>query len=698
MLKLLCLIPFFSPALSPAFSPALSPTTPDHNPDTLSTKQIKLEEITVTGFKQRDNRLEALSVSNLNSRFLKNHEIVSVKDLSALLPNFYMPDYGSKQNSPIYIRGIGSKINAPSVGFYVDGVPHFEKSAFDIDLSDISNIEVLRGPQGTLYGRNAIGGIINIYTHSPLDYQNTRLKVGYGSRNDISVQLSDYRKLSDKFGLAVSGRYHHHDGFFNNLFLDEKADRMNEGVGRLGLVWKPSERWTWKWNTSFNYSTQGGYPYGVYDKETGATSSVNYNRYSSYRRGLFTTGLNAQYQGKGFSLNSQTSFQQLTDRQGIDQDFTTKDLYYVILRMNQRMYSQELTFKSTTESRYQWVTGVFGFRQETNNRLETQYISKAYSTPKFYDIPITGLALYHQSSYNFWKGLTASIGLRYDYEHAKDHYEAYQKPLQTEGNGELKSSFDSRLSFKQFTPKFTLQYLFPEKHLIYGSVARGYKAGGFNTSFQKEDERTFKPEYNWNYELGTKLSLLNERLTVDLCLFYIDWRDQQIAQIVPGVGNIQRNAGHSVSKGMEFSMMARPNKNLRLSLNYGYTHATFLDYKKNDEVDYSGNVLPMVPRHTLSANVDYSFYDLFHTIDRLTISSNLTGTGSIYWNEDNKAKQTFYALLNMKMTADIGRISLELWSKNLTNTDYLSYYFVTSSAYAQKGKPFAIGTSVIYNF
>ena len=92
-----------------------------------------------------------------------------------------MPDYGSKQTSPIYIRGIGSKINAPSVGLYVDGIPHFENSAFDIDLSNISQIEILRGPQGTLYGRNTIGGIINIYTKSPLTYQGTTFKVGAGN-------------------------------------------------------------------------------------------------------------------------------------------------------------------------------------------------------------------------------------------------------------------------------------------------------------------------------------------------------------------------------------------------------------------------------------------------------------------------------------------------------------------------------------
>ena len=686
MIKLLCLFSL------------LNIGTPDNNPDTLNVKQVKLDEVTVTGFKQRNSCMEPLSVSTINTRILKNNEIVSVKDLSALLPNFYMPDYGSKQNSPIYIRGIGSKVNAPSVGFYVDGVPHFEKSAFDIDLSEISTIEVLRGPQGTLYGRNAIGGIINIYTHSPLDYQKTRIKGSFGTRNDISFQCSDYRKIGEHLGVSLVGKYHQNDGFFTNLYTQEKADQVKDASGRLGLVWKPSERWTWKLNSSLNYSTQGGYPYGLYDENTKETAQVNYNRYSSYRRILLTSGLTASYIGDGFSFNSQTSYQHMHDRQNIDQDFTPKDLYFVVQKMNQNMYSQELTFKSNGNGRYQWVTGLFGFMQQTNNELETQYIAQKYSTPKFYDIPITGLAVYHQSSYNIWEGLTANLGLRYDYEHAKDTYTAYKKAFNTDGNGEQKDHFVSRLSFKQFTPKFSLEYLFPQKRMVYAAVSRGYKAGGFNTTFQKEDERTFKPEYNWNYELGSKLSFFNERLNMDLCLFYIDWRDQQISQTIPGVGNIQRNAGHSVSKGIEFTLSAQPTKALRASVNYGYTHATFLNYEKSKEVNYSGNFLPMVPKHTLSFNAEYAFYNLFHKIDRLTVSSSLTGTGPIYWCEDNKAKQDFYALLNMKVTADIGPVTCELWSKNLTNTDYLSYYFVSSSSFAQKGKPFALGTSIIFNF
>ena len=136
--------------------------------DTAAIRTMGLDEVTVVEFKQNKRNLAPSSVSTADARFLNNQEITSLKELTAVMPNFFIPDYGSRQNTPVYIRGIGAKTKGPAVGFYVDGVPHFENSAFDIDMFDVESVAVLRGPQGTLYGRNAIGGIINVHTLSPL--------------------------------------------------------------------------------------------------------------------------------------------------------------------------------------------------------------------------------------------------------------------------------------------------------------------------------------------------------------------------------------------------------------------------------------------------------------------------------------------------------------------------------------------------
>ena len=172
--------------------------------DTSVARHFDMEEVTVVGFKQDALGRDPIAVTSLSEAFVHNMEMTSIKDLGYTVPNFYIPEYGSRQTSPVFVRGVGSKTNGPTVGFYIDGVPHMERSSFDDDLFDLSALEVLRGPQGTLYGRNCIGGIINAYTHTPFDFQGTRVKAGYGRYNDLVVNAYNYTKLNDRMGFAVN--------------------------------------------------------------------------------------------------------------------------------------------------------------------------------------------------------------------------------------------------------------------------------------------------------------------------------------------------------------------------------------------------------------------------------------------------------------------------------------------------------------
>lgn len=664
--------------------------------DTTIANHYNVDEVTVVGFKQDVPNREALSVTTLSSTSIRQAEMTSVKDLGYTIPNFYIPDYGTRQNSPVFVRGIGSKTNGPTVGFYIDGVPHMERSSFDDDLFDVTTLEVLRGPQGTLYGRNCIGGIINAYTRSPFDYQGARVKMGVGSYGDAVVNASYYGKVNEKLGFAVNGSYHHNDGYFRNTYDDTKVDKFNEGFVRGRVFWKPADRWTMVADLSYRNSDQGGYPYTVYDEATRKTGSINYNRYSSYLRQLTTVGLNARYEGRGLCFNSQTAYQYIDDLQGIDQDFTQMDLYWVQQKVRQNIFSEELTLKSANDSWYQWMVGAFFFSDGYKKSLYTTYISQNYCTPKFYDSPTTGFSLYHQSSFRIIGGLKAQIGLRFDYEHAKEDYVAYKTASVWDRTMDNPTdTYNSKLNFTQFTPKFSLEYAFAEDQLLYASVTRGYKTGGFNATFQQDDERTFKPEYNWNYELGLKTATADRTLLADLTLFYVDWRHQQITQTIPGLGNITRNAGHSESQGLELGITARPIHPLSIRLAYGYTLARFLDYDRSESVSYSNNFIPLVPRQTLSCRCNYTILPTRSVIDRLVLSLGVNGMGEIYWNEDNKVHQPSYALLDAKISATFGPLTWEAWGKNLTNTDYLTYYFKTSTGYGQKGRPVSFGTSVI---
>lgn len=667
------------------------------NPDSSANKNVPLDEIVVTDFKQNKRNLTSTAVSTINVQQLHNQQIVNLKELTAVMPNFYMPDYGSYANTPVYIRGIGTKSKGSAVGFYVDGVPHFESSAFNIDLSDIAAVNVFRGPQGTLYGRNAIAGIINVYTHNPLDYQRTRIKVGYGRYNDFIAQASNYAKISEKFGISTAASYHHNDGMFTNHFLNEKADKLNEGEGRIGFYWRPTTNWLLHLNSTLTYSEQNGYPYAPYDIVKDELLPISYNRNSTYRRLISSTGLNAQYENNHISFNSQTSYQFIKSHQGLDQDFTPQDVYFVDNSYHQNMLSQELTLKSNDKGRYQWIIELFGMLLHSNQFAETSYFTRDFSTPTTYKNPTAGYAIYHQSSYNIWRGLSTTVGLRFDYEHAKTTYNQDKTTLSTGVTTHAKD-FVSSASFRQFTPKFTLQYLTNKDNLYYISITRGYKPGGFNTIFKTDAERTYDPEYSWNYEVGTRLKFFNGRLIAEADLFYIDWRHMQTTYTVPGVGNVIANAGHTDSKGFELSLAYHPIKSLQLNLNYGYTHARYLEYKKSAREDFSGNRLPMVPNHTLSLNGTYTIMPA-GWFDKIVFNTGLTGLGRIYWADDNIVRQNFYATLNAKVSLTKGIFTWEVWGKNLTATNYMAYGFKASQGnYAQRGKPLTFGTAVSVSF
>ena len=651
-----------------------------------------LEEIVIQGFKQdKDYRLSPVSTSSINSKLIQKETLLSIKEITGLVPNLYMPDYGAKVSSPIYIRGIGSKINSPSVGLYIDGVPYFESSSFDFNFSNIESLDVLRGPQGTLYGRNTMGGIINVYTKSPIHNPGTTFKYTGGNHNLYDITATHSIKIKEDMGISFSGNYNYFGGFFTNEYLHEKADKSDGGQGRIRFDWNITPKWKLKLITSLDYFDQNGFPYGLYNTETDQTENVNYNRPTTYIRTISTSGVNVEYSRKGYKINSQTSFQYLTDNQRIDQDFTPKDLYAVHKKEIHRMFSEELNIKSDSKNNYQWLFGLFGFHQHIHRDLNVEMPTQGVISNKLYEIPTYGLALFHQSTLNniIWDGLSLSAGIRFDYEHANNDYQMNNMKGETNVG---KDGFDEKLNFRQVTPKFTLQYTTSNLQNIYASVTRGYKAGGFNTSFDKKEERTFDPEYSWNYELGTKLNFCNNRFFADIALFYIDWKNQQVFQpIESGRGRKLKNAGKSASKGIEISLSARPVDELILQANYGYTKAYFKKYLFSEDIDFKDHRLPLVPDHTLSLHADYTFYKPFKKLDEIQLGVTYLGTGKIYWADNNELSQSYYDVLNAQISFKRSDYMLSFWAKNITNKKYNAYVSATASPTAQKGKPFTIG-------
>lgn len=676
----------------------------DDNP--LDNDTIRLsytaKEIVIESFKQNSNlSVKPISATLLSANTIKKNNVVNIKEITALVPNLFMPDYGSKMTSPVYIRGIGSAKNAPSVGLYVDGVPYFDRSTFDINISDIEHIEVLRGPQGTLYGRNTMGGIINVFTKSPLRTVGTNLNLRAGNYNNYDASLSHYGNVDNKIGYSISGNYMHSGGYFRNKYSGERADPMDAVSTRARISWRIKPRLIANLVLAYEYSDQDGYPYRPYDKETRTIADINYNSPSFYRRNMSTNGLNIEYITDNFKLSSQSSFQYYDGKQGLDQDFSPADLYYVDFDQRQQMYSQEFNIKSLRQdTKYKWQFGLFGFHQNYYQTNDVDYRTVGRHVIQDVRNPSTGFAAYHQSALDnvFTPGLSFIFGLRYDWERTKSSL------VRTTANPDADPAIEPEVkvkdSFSQVTPKASVQYSFKRDGLAYFSVAKGYKTGGFNNTADEDKDRTFSPEHSWSYELGAKSGFLDNLLYFDLSLFYIRWNDQQISQTKPtGQGFLIRNAGKSESMGLEFSAQVNPTRNLNLQLAYGYTHAKYKDYKESETTSYDNNYLPMVPNHTLSLSANYSIDINRPWLDNIVLNGQYTGVGKIYWNDSNNINQPYYGIFNGKISFVRKQFSLDLWAKNIGEKNYIAYYFTAmGNDFVQKGKPFTCGASMNLKF
>ena len=289
---------------------------------------IDIEEVVVIATPKENNRLrqQPLSATSFSQGDMRNNSVTSVKSLSGLVPNLFIPDYGSKLTTSVYVRGIGSRINTPAVGLYVDNIPFIDKSAFDFNYSDIERIDVLRGPQGTLYGRNTMGGLIRVFTKSPFTYQGTDVSLGAATYNNYKASVTHYHRISDKFAFSAGAFYEHDGGFFENVARNnEKIDKGNEAGGRMRAIWL------------------GGYPYQLtslsetdiyYQDLKGDLGKVAYNNECGYMRHLLNGGLNLEHQAENFILSSVTGFQYLKDEMNLDQDFTRKNVYTMSQRQN----------------------------------------------------------------------------------------------------------------------------------------------------------------------------------------------------------------------------------------------------------------------------------------------------------------------------------------------------------------------------
>ncbi|MBX3044454.1 MAG: TonB-dependent receptor [Candidatus Kapabacteria bacterium] len=690
--------------------------------DSSATKRYQADEVTVMAPKDAMQvKLLPSSITLIEGIEIVNNNIRNLRDFSSIAPNFFMPDYGSKLTSPVYIRGIGSRINSPSVGLNVDYVPYFEKSAFDFDLFDIERIEILRGPQGTLYGRNTMGGIINVFTKSPLKHAGSEVSLNGGNFGFLNGSANHYGRLSNSFGYSLSMNYISEGGYFTNSFNDQQVDDMESISSRLRLIHQPNDYFSFENSTSFESSKQGAYPYSrleISDPNSKVINiadiqDVNYNDRSTYDRDLFSNAFVFRINAPSFELISTSSLQFLKDKQAIDQDFDPEKIFFAVQEQDHTMLSQEIIVKSRYNPTYEWLFGGFGFYQTFESGLQVDMFPVNTVQNRINNNAIFGGAVFHQSTLNNFiiKNLSVIGGIRADYE--QDELTHYNAMTVGTNKRQLADTVYPSLTSFQIMPKFALKYEINYFTHIYSSVSKGYKTGGFNSTFERPEDLTFDPEHSWNYEAGMKVSVLDGMLYADFAVFYIDWQDQQIYQLVPsGRGSMLKNAGKSTSQGVEFSMRATPVDDFDAQVSFGYTDARFETYEVSETLNYNGNRIPYVPLFTMSAQASKTFrFGGNGFFQGIRVNGLYRMTGEHYWTEANNISQATFGILDGTVSLMTEYFSLDFWCRNILDTDFTSFYFRTNQVnhpavgvlwkggdFVQRGKPQRFGIRLSARF
>lgn len=713
---------------------------------------VSLPQVSVSAVKIGSRlRGKPLASTVIGSPDIARRGIVNMHQVSDMVPNFYMPRYGSRITSSIYVRGIGARIDQPAVGLTVDNIPVLNKDNYDFDLDDIVRVDMIRGPQSTMYGRNTMCGLINITTLSPLQYSGVRIKAEGGSYGNYRASAGVYHEVGGDVGVAAGVTVAGCDGYYRNAYNGHRVGGERQWSVWYKAAWRPAGEWSVENTGRFYRNSQSGYPY-----ESLNTGVIAYNDTCFYHRSSWIDGLTVAWRHGAWSVTSATSVQHIDDNMTLDQDFLPASYFNLTQRRRETSVTQDFIVNHQGH-RYSWLAGLFGFTRHTSMRAPVTFLSDGISAlieshrnemnptypikwdePSFvlnsdFSHPTRGMGLYHSSTFKLGRfTLTGALRLEIEkpgldfHSYTRTSYTEYDRrdpsvtPLPVYRKRVVDLDEAGRLShtYVELLPKFTAMYGLSGgvEGNVYASFSKGYKPGGFNTQMfsdflqqklmatmglaEKYDANEivgYKPEESYNYELGTHLMMFDGRLTVDASVFYIDCRDQQLTRFPDGTttGRIMDNAGRTRSIGAELSAEYHLSSHWILNASWGHADARFVDYDDGIH-DYSRRFVPYAPLNTLHGSLRYDSAIPSWHIDRIQVVAGVRGVGRIYWNEENTASQPFYAPVQLSASATSGIFTLRIWGENLNRVKYSTFYFKSmGNEFVQRGAPLTVGVSLV---
>ena len=662
-----------------------------------------IEEIVVTSRKRVENLQDVPeAITAFSERQLELAKVESLRDFVDLTPNLMMRETFRSNESFLTLRGLSSAQGGlPPVSFVVDGVQLGSNDFINQDILDVERIEVLKGPQGALYGQGAIAGAIVVTTKAPGNEPEFHIKGSYGKGDSYRVAASASTPIvEDKLFLRVSGYYRDRDGLIDNV-RGENIDFSDEGSVRVRIRYD---------GDNLDANLRGSYTEGdgaccqqdrlprdanrqilpgvnIDDVDNpGPSSDILGTSDTSFR----DISLKLDYDFESFTLTSITGYAEVRQSVFGDADFAPVPFVKQDLAFNTDVFNQEVRLTSDSDTRWQWIVG--GFYQD---RQERQPVFVGAATPGApvpavildldNEINSESWAVFGQMSYAVTEKLEGLVALRYD----EDDQDTIDKN---------NPAYFKEASFDQLQPKAQLSYRWTDDILTYFTYSTGFRAGGFTQNTRFDNEETD------NFEIGLKGTFLDRRLVVNASAFHIDYSNQQLSFVVFDNNVAQRgvvNIPATDIDGLELELQALPVEGLNVSFGVGIADSVVkeiaaLDPALGDVSGAEGNRSPFVPSFTFNGSLTYT-YPLYDRMD-LVLHADYRRRGNYYFDLNNDLQTATRDFVDGRIALEADNWFIALWGRNLTDGRYATRVSATGSALRNQNQPRSYGVEAGFSF
>ncbi|HEY6361436.1 MAG TPA: TonB-dependent receptor, partial [Vicinamibacterales bacterium] len=703
-------------APSDASAQAVSPPAP--------AGPFQLPTVVVTAQKEpADVRTLPVSVTVVGPETLWNTGATIVSDASIFSPNTYFNEFSARKLSNARMRGVGSSPANPGVTTYIDGVPQLNANASSIDLLDVGQVEFARGPQSALFGRNVLGGLVNVASVRPsLSGWTGSAYVPLGNASTREVRAGASGPLvSGRLGLAASMAYGQRDGFTRNDITGHTLDDRSAFSGKAQLLWTPAALWEARAIVSGERARDGDY--ALHD--LGALRQNPFHAARDFEgfthRDIVNTTVLARREGARVAFSTTTGFVRWKTEDATDLDYSPLPL---VTRENAEdafQFTQEVRFASAANApvrlsdavALRWQSGLFLFTQDYDqdavNRFAPFLLSPFLGFPVSQASPQAalndvGLGLYGQATATLRDRVDVTAGARFDHESKEGELSTFYAPAVAPS-----TNVSAEQSFSNVSPQLAVAFRPAADRTLYAAVSRGFKAGGFNPAAPVGSE-AYDEEHTWHVEGGVKGSW-GGRVSASAAVFFIDWDDLQLNLPDPAVPAqfYIANVGSATSTGVEAEVNARVTPtgagssvasgfSRKIDVDVfgaiGYTHARFGDDSISSGIPVAGKELPNAPEYTATfgAQLAHALRESVALYGR----AEAVFYGAYFYDDANTASQDAYSLVNFRAGARGRRLFAEAWVKNAFDTEYIPVAFAygpfaPSGFVGEMGRPRTFG-------